>query len=706
MEKLSRILISSALPCVFGALLASTASSQGADECANATVIAGSGQFPISNVGATSSGPVSSCGAGPSSDVWLSWTSGSGTDYCFSICTTDFDAVFTLYDGCGGTELACEDAVGCTPSLFDLELMVLGLAPNTAYTIRIDGWQGMQGNATLEIGEVLPPGNDACASATPISGTGAFAFDTSAAATDGATDPTCLVFGSGQVESDIWYSWTAPASGLFSLGTCSGAAFDTRIAVYDAQACPPANALACDDDACFFQSRLEFAAVLGQSYLIRVGGYVPTDKGTGSFEILPVVRPTNDDCANAQAILGSGPFAFDNRMATTDGGAEPLCPAGGPPEADVWFAWVAPTTGRYAASTCGGTTLDTRVVVYTGPTCGLGTALACGDNECGTQTSAAFDAVQGQSYLVRIGSTGTVYRFDGTFTIDLAPPPPGDDCASAVPLVGTGSFPFDNRGATTDGLPDAACAEFSSPEVHDDLWFRWTAPGNTRYQVETCGFTAFDTKLAVYADQVCPPTGPLACSDDVCSLQSRVTFVATGGASYLIRVGSFMAGTQGQGELSITPIGTPSPAFCDATDGALATCPCANPGASDTGCDIVQGTGGVSLLIFGQDTTLSRATLRGAGFPRTSSPAAILIRATALDPSAPLVFGDGLLCVGVPVVRLAATLAGAGSSTHTFMHGAMAGPGTFYYQLWFRNTPSMVCTPDAFNVSNGRSLTW
>ena len=35
-----------------------------------------------------------------------------------------------------------------------------------------------------------------------------------------------------------------------------------------------------------------------------------------------------------------------------------------------------------------------------------------------------------------------------------------------------------------------------------------------------------------------------------------------------------------------------------------------------------------------------------------------------------------------------------------------AGPGTFYYQLWYRNTPSSYCTPAAFNLSSGRTLVW
>jgi len=150
-----------------------------------------------------------------------------------------------------------------------------------------------------------------------------------------------------------------------------------------------------------------------------------------------------------------------------------------------------------------------------------------------------------------------------------------------------------------------------------------------------------------------------------------------------------------------------SQTFCDGSDGALASCPCA-PGSADTGCQIPQGTGGVGLTLVMQETSpQNRATIAGAGFPAMGTPASVVIRAGALDVGSPVVFGDGLRCVGVPIVRLAATLASGGASTHTFGHGTMAGSGNFYYQLWFRSTPISFCDPvAAFNLSNGRVLAW
>jgi hypothetical protein len=146
--------------------------------------------------------------------------------------------------------------------------------------------------------------------------------------------------------------------------------------------------------------------------------------------------------------------------------------------------------------------------------------------------------------------------------------------------------------------------------------------------------------------------------------------------------------------------------FCDGPD--LAFCPCGNAGSLDSGCDNAQGTGGVKINLIAQASTPNGATMTGTGFSTMGSPTAILIRSNSLNPSGPVVFGDGLRCINTfPLVRLAATTASVGTSTHVISHGAAAGTGPFFYQIWYRNTPSTFCDPfAAFNLSNGRRICW
>lgn len=132
----------------------------------------------------------------------------------------------------------------------------------------------------------LAQGSDSCASPEPISGLGQFAFATDGATTDGAPAAICNFFNSAEIYNDVWFCWTAETSGLVTIGTC-GASFDTKLAVYDGcTPCPGEDViLACNDDACSLQSRLNVAVVAGQSYTIRVGSYSTAATGSGDLNI-------------------------------------------------------------------------------------------------------------------------------------------------------------------------------------------------------------------------------------------------------------------------------------------------------------------------------------------------------------------------------------------------------------------------------------
>jgi FG-GAP repeat len=183
------------------------------------------------------------------------------------------------------------------------------------------------------------------------------------------------------------------------------------------------------------------------------------------------------------------------------------------------------------------------------------------------------------------------------------------------------------------------------------------------------------------------------------------TAVALDGNTALVGAPGDDDAGSGSGSVYAFTASDPFPSFCDAADGSLAACPCSNPGDPDSGCDLPQATGGVRLDVLAQEyLPLNRATLFGVGYPPAATPAVVVLRALDLDPAAPVVFGDGLRCIGTPLVRLDSRLAIGGTSLHAIGHGAMGG--SFDYQLWFRSQPAMFCTPDAFNLSNGRVLAW
>jgi len=150
-------------------------------------------------------------------------------------------------------------------------------------------------SATCQIETAIP--NDCCS--LPIAVTdGTRSYSNSGATTDGPDEPTmCDFFGRTNVESDIWYCYTASCTGTAAVGLC-GSSYDTKLAVYGGCDCPTAAPLACSDDDCgtavsIVQSRVTFAATSGQEYLLRVGGYLG-QQGDGRLTIGCNV----DACAN------------------------------------------------------------------------------------------------------------------------------------------------------------------------------------------------------------------------------------------------------------------------------------------------------------------------------------------------------------------------------------------------------------------------
>ena len=95
---------------------------------------------------------------------------------------------------------------------------------------------------------VVAQGSDLCSSAEAIAGFGQFAFDTTAASTDGQPDSACEKSGNTQIEGDVWFAWTSPHTGNVRISTCGLAGFDTMLAVYRGTGCLPASLVACDDD--------------------------------------------------------------------------------------------------------------------------------------------------------------------------------------------------------------------------------------------------------------------------------------------------------------------------------------------------------------------------------------------------------------------------------------------------------------------------
>jgi hypothetical protein len=108
-----------------------------------------------------------------------------------------------------------------------------------------------------------------------------------------------------------------------------------------------------------------------------------------------------------------------------------------------------------------------------------------------------------------------------------------DACAGAT-LIGLGTHSGTTIGATNDGNGNCGSSA-SSP----DVWYKFVASGDDQLIVESCGGAAWDTVLSIHSG--CPGNAAsvLACNDDDCGLQSRVTANMVAGRTYFIRVSGF-----------------------------------------------------------------------------------------------------------------------------------------------------------------------
>ena len=265
----------------------------------------------------------------------------------------------------------------------------------------------------------------------------------------------------------------------------------------------------------------------------------------------------SDDCSSAQPIAGEGTWPADTTGATTDGATDACGQTNGIYN-DVWFLWTANTTGDYVINTCLAADFDTTLAVYSSTGCPTPSLIICNDDSCALKSQVVLPAVAGTDYLLRLGGWSPANIGTATLEVSEVNVQTNDDCTGAIALSGYGTFNTDTTSALTEG-PANACGQNS--QIHHDLWFAWTAPLTEDAELSTCS-ASWDTTVAVYDGLTCPVGTPLACNDDSCATQTRVSFPAVAGNSYLLRIGGWNPGSMGPLNFDLgtsTSVGCSSP---------------------------------------------------------------------------------------------------------------------------------------------------
>jgi hypothetical protein len=486
-------------------VFAASAFAQASDNCSDAPVGTGTVAFDLS--AATNDG-TATCGlSAGSADQWFRYVAPATGNARFSTCGgAGFDTVLSAFDGCGGTQLVCnDDSCGLQSSI--------AVAVTTGQTVwvRIAGYNGAIGSGSVTITDPSggPVANDNCGSATVVTA-GTYPFSTEDASNDGTG--SC---GGSDTSPDVWYRYVAPGAGVATFETC-GSSFDTVLSAFDSCG---GTELLCNDDACGLQSRVRVNMTAGQVVLIRVAGFVGRT-GVGTLTVAdPVPGPANDNCANAIAVTSGSSTQYDTNGSSRDGLAS--CDVDG--TGDIWYRYTPTASGEVNVSVSN-TTADVDISLFDG--CG-GTELAC--------------SFTGSTNVIVAAGTAYLIRLSNSF---------GDDPSSGSLDVGTPTavVVWDevvNGGGDAGDLPDGAQVVAGSGSVsritgvvdagNADM-FRINICDSSVFQASTVEGADFDTQLWLFNTD---GTG-VAFNDDTTGGQSVIdNSLVTSNGEYLLAISGY-----------------------------------------------------------------------------------------------------------------------------------------------------------------------
>ncbi len=323
------------------------------------------------------------------------------------------------------------------------------------------------------------PANDLCANAQPVTVSGLGVAVTINGTTLNATSDFPQTCGLSD-DQDVWYSFTAPAAGIWTFDTINSVLFDTTLALYSSCG---GTQLACNDDIDFangyYWSAITMTMALNQTVKIRVSAN-NSDSDIFKLNIVGTSSNANNMCASAATLAANQPVSGTTLYATTDFPL-PSSACGNFPGSrggrDVFYAFTPAATVPYKLSLCS-SGFDTTLAVLTNCTGSQASVVACNDDSanCGPTNRSELPAVAltaGVRYLIRVAGFDFEPPDFGTYTLLITPLNIGVCC----------------RGATCSFIPVQTC--LPEPGARAGLVFGSAA---------TCNATGNATFPCCYAD--------------------------------------------------------------------------------------------------------------------------------------------------------------------------------------------------------------
>ena len=352
--------------------------------------------------------------------VWWSWTAPSDGVVTVDTCGSDFDTLLAVYTGNNLNALTPvgfnDGAVPITPDECETKYSGDSMLTFTAqggqvYRIAVDGATGRPWPATGTIALALykppKPANDDFANATRLIEYGnqnesAVAIGRNVAASKETGEPNHAGDVGGH---SVWFSWTAPRTGLVHFDTCGNSGLDTVLAVYTGWSVGGLWEVASNakpQDTC---SVVSLRPAAGQTYYIAIDG---AGGSIGNFVLHKKPTPPNDEFENAALLSGVSAEDLGSNYEATSEPGEPNH-AGNALGHSLWWRWTAPANGPVQVDTCrdfGYGVFDTVLAVYTGGAVNALSPVASNDNlgSCGPGSGVAFTARACRTYHIAVDS--------------------------------------------------------------------------------------------------------------------------------------------------------------------------------------------------------------------------------------------------------------------------------------------------------------
>jgi hypothetical protein len=377
------------------------------------------GDFSVSSVGATKEpGEPDHANHRGGASLWWSWTAPSGGTVAISTAGSNFDTILAVY---AGNALNGLMVIAANDDIADAVTSSVSFMaqPGQTYRIAVDGYRGASGNVRLSLTPSAGGGigvalvsNDAFANRATFPSSGGTLRGSNSSASSETGEP----FHAGVAANrSVWWTWTPSASGTYTVST-AGSDFDTVLAVYIGSAVASLASVASNDDesSTIRTSLLRFSAAAGASYQIAVASY---GLAAGSIQLSVAgasggpTAPANDQFARRSTLPVTGGTVEGSNVGASRELGEPDH-ARNAAARSVWWSWT-PSRSGIANLTTNGSSFDTVLGVYLGPSVTALTEVASNDDHgSATTSSASFRVTAGSTYVIAVdgfnGASGTV----------------------------------------------------------------------------------------------------------------------------------------------------------------------------------------------------------------------------------------------------------------------------------------------------------